>query len=154
MRPALCIFLIVTSWAAAICHSGAATRYVDVNSAAPSPPYTSWAAAASTIQDAVDLSIAGDEIVVTNGVYSSGGRPVFGTMTNRVAVDKAVFVHSVNGPLATIIRGQQVPGSTNGNSAIRCVYLTNGATLAGFTVTNGATRNLGDFWREKSGGGL
>jgi hypothetical protein len=106
----------------------AATHYVDVNSTNAAPPYTSWATAARNIQDAVDSAAAGDEIVVTNGIYAIGGRTLDGATTNRVAVDKALALRSINGPQATII---------DGGRSVRCVFLTNSASLSGFTLTNG-----------------
>ncbi len=47
---------------------------------------------------AVDAAGAGEEIVVTNGVYASGGRAA-GTnvLVNRVAVDKPLTLRSVSG---------------------------------------------------------
>ncbi len=134
----------------------AGVHYVDVNSTNATPPYTNWTTAATNIQDAVDAAVAGDEIVVTNGTYATGGRAVDGTMTNRVAVDKPLTLRSVNGPQFTIIQGYQVPGTIVGDGAIRCVYLANGANLSGFTLTNGSTRvvRANPTNRESSGGGL
>ncbi len=79
-----------------------ATRYVNLNNRKPVPPYTTWLTAAKSIQQAVDAAEAGDEIVVADGHYATGGRAVYGTMTNRVVIDKTVVVRSVNGPLMTV----------------------------------------------------
>jgi hypothetical protein len=94
----------------------AEVHYVDVNSTNATPPNTSWFTAATNIQDAVDAAAAGDEIVVTNGIYY------------RVVVNKPLNVRSVNGSEATIIDG--VGSGT-------CVSLTDGASLSGFTLIHG-----------------
>jgi hypothetical protein len=129
--------------------------YVDVNSTNPVPPYTNWSTAATNIQDAVDVSSVSDLILITNGIYQSGGRLVAGdSLTNRLAVTKAVTVQSVNGPSVTAIKGYQVLGTTNGTSAVRCVYLTNNAFLIGFTFTNGATQTPQYVSLNGEGGGV
>ncbi len=96
-------------------------------------------------------------ILITNGVYQTGGHTINGyALTNRVVIDKPVMVQSVNGPTATFIRGYQMPGTINGSSAVRCVYMADNAALSGFTLTGGATSNLVDVLspQDESGGGI
>lgn len=145
----ICAFLLLVPVLQLPCHS--ATFYVNAAQTNSSPDGTSWATAARTIQDAVDAAADGDEIVVTNGLYATGGRVVYGTITNRVAIYKALTVRSVNGPLATIIEGQ-ASVTTNGDGAVRCAYVGTNALLSGFTLTNGHTRGAGDGY-DQSGGG-
>src|SRR5438105_2324666 len=116
-RLLLAILLSTT----ALARVGASSRYVNEKSTTPSPPYTNWGIAARAIQEAIDVAVAGDEVVVTNGIYNFGSRAVNGGATNRVAVTKLVAVRSVNGPEVTVIQGHAGVGTF----AIRCVYLTN-----------------------------
>jgi parallel beta-helix repeat protein len=117
--------------------ASAAVRYVDLNSGNPVPPYTNWITAATVIQDAIDAASDGDQVLVTNGVYQIGGRRIYSTITNRVAVDKAITVQSINGAAVTLIVGSMP------SNAVRCAYLTNNAVLIGFTLTNGAADGSG-----------
>jgi len=128
--------------------------YVDQGNASPAFPYTNWQTAAQRLQDAMDAAPPGVTVLVTNGVYAGGGRAIFGTMTNRVAVKPATTLLSVNGPAATMIVGAEAPGGGAGDGAIRCVHLGVGAVLNGFTLTNGHTHATGDYYIERSGGGL
>jgi hypothetical protein len=118
-------------------NASATVYYVDVNSANPTPPFTNWNTAATNIQDAVNVAVANDQILVTNGIYQYGGALNFGS--NRVSVTKAINLQSVNGPSVTTIQGGRVP------TAVRCVYLATGASLTGFTLTNGTTSSSGSF---------
>ena len=76
-------------------------------------------------------------MLVTNGLYATGGKSMDGVITNRVTLDKAVMVLSVNGPGTTFIEGNW---GTNGPTAVRCVWMTNSTVLSGFTLRGGATR--------------
>ena len=62
----------------AMANAPATVLYVDLNSSNPTPTFTNWSSAAVTIQDAVDAVVAGDQILVTNGVYKIGGEPMNG----------------------------------------------------------------------------
>ena len=109
--------LAVITLLLAVPNLSAATLYVSLESTNPTPPFTNWITAATNIQQAVGAAAAGDVVVVTNGVYSG-----------RVVVNKPLALQSVNGPQFTVING----GGTN-----QCASLTNGASLSGFTLTNG-----------------
>ena len=92
----------------------------------------------------------GDTVMVTNGVYNSGGKVIYGSLTNRIAIDKPITVRSVNGPNVTAIKGQ----GPLGDAAVRCAYVGPNACLEGFTLSNGCTKtDIGSIGEEQSGGG-
>jgi hypothetical protein len=61
----------------------ATTRYVVKDNPDAAPPYDSWTNAAADIQSAIDASIDGDTVLVSNGVYDTGG-----IAPNRVAITR------------------------------------------------------------------
>jgi parallel beta-helix repeat protein len=145
--------ILVSALTALAAH--AATLYVWLASPSPGGPYAGWSTAAHTIQDAVDFASPGDSVLVTNGLYATGWRAV-GTnlLPARVVIDKPISVLGVSGPAGSVIQGRPDPATTNGDAAIRCVYLASGASLAGFTLTSGATLSWGDTNSDQSGGAV
>ena len=128
-------------------------HYVALNNAKPVAPYTSWATAGTNIQDVVgSTTVPGALVIVSNGVYRTGGVAVYGGRTNRLAVVKPVTVQSMNGAALTVIDGRGDAHSSD-DSAVRCVYLSDGAALIGFTLTNGLAQFVSDV-REEYGGGV
>ena len=147
IRPLLLAGLLLLS--AALLPSDAATHYVYALSTNEVPPYTNWTTAAVSIQSAITAAVDNALILVSNGVYATGGTVVHGSMSNRVALTNQVTVEAVNGPEFTVIEGS----GPLGDSAIRCAFVGNGAVLSGFTLTNGFTRTAGNVFQEQSGGG-
>jgi hypothetical protein len=129
--------LVVIFWLLFLVHASATVRYVNVNNSSPASPYTSWATAATNIQDGIDAANPGDQVLVTNGVYKTGGQVSGDGTTNRVVVANPVALQSVNGSAVTVI---------NGAKTMRCVYLTDGAMMSGFTLTNGNAGNGGGLY--------
>jgi hypothetical protein len=105
-----------------------ATHFVNSGNSTPLSPYTEWSTAATNIQDAVNVASAGETVLVTNGTFNTSVQLASDGTQNRLVVTNPIVVMSVNGSTNTII---------DGGSSVRCVYLTNGARLDGFTLTHG-----------------
>ena len=116
------ISLIVATGLLALSNLSAGTLFVCLESKNSVPPFTNWATAATDIQQAVNAAVAGDDVLVTNGIYGA------------VNVDKPLLLRSVNGPQVTII-------DAAGRS--RCAWLTNGTRLAGMWLRHGTADVFG-----------
>ena len=89
------------------------THYVNAAGTNPVSPYTTWATAATNIQNAVNAATSSDTVLVTNGIYTTGGYTSPDGTTTSVVVTNAVTLQSVNGFSASQI---------NGGGTMRCVY--------------------------------
>ena len=105
--------------------------------------------APDTLQMYIDQANPGDELVVAPGTYDMGGRQIQqeGTAT-RLVIDKPLTLRSEAGPEVTIIAG---------GPATRCIYMTNGVQVIGFTISGGETMKEGpegNKFTALSGGGV
>jgi len=115
------------------------------------PPYQTWSNAAREIQSAIDAAGNRDFVVVSNGIYLTGGRPAAGrATTNRVLIEKPLTVYSVNGCTSAVILGR----GPLGPAAVRGVYLASNASLCGFTIIGGYTVAESDNPDDLNGGGI
>ena len=97
------------------------THYVRPINPGAQAPYTNWANAATSIQDAVNAASDGDTVLVTNGTY---------VLTGQISVASGVVVRSVNGWASTTVDGNY-PSTTNGCFGLHHT----GAVVDGFTIT-------------------
>ena len=127
------------------------------------------ATAFGTLQAAVDhAALFGgfDEVVALPGIYETGSRLHTGravdyndstpTIKSRVIVPAGITLRSRDGAATTTIRGS---AATNGNEwgegddAVRCAFVESGATLRGFTLTDGHTIDNYKNYRDDTLGG-
>jgi len=123
-------FLIALCLCASVGKS--ATNYVS-KAGGHISPFANWENAATNIQAAIDVALAGDFILVNDGTYYPA---------SQIALEYNIIVKSVNGAEKTIV---------NGNNTNRCFNVDGGSTLDGFTITNGYA--YGGF-PEFDGGGV
>jgi hypothetical protein len=105
--------------------------------------------ASEPLQMFIDRASPGDEIVVAPGIYDLGGRQLNqkGPAT-RLVIDKPLTLRSEAGPEQTFIMG---------GPSTRCIYMTNGVQVIGFTITGGETMKEGpegNKFTALSGGGV
>jgi len=129
-------------------HAAAVTYYVATNGS-DSASGESWAEAKATIQAAVDICPTGGVVLVGEGTYSSPAR-YYGGTSNRVVVLKPIEVRSHRGASSTAIVGS----GPIGDAAVRCLYISTNASIIGFTLRNGYTRDEGYWDPESIGGGV
>ena len=109
----------------------------------PQVPYTNWAQAARTIQDAIDANTyAGSRVVVGDGVYTQGGFSASGVL-NRVYLAKPLTVTAANARQAVV----------QGGADTRCAYVKERGRLEGLCLVNGTTATNGDGVYGCGGGG-
>jgi hypothetical protein len=134
-----------------------ADYFVDASMPDDTGAATNWVTAKQTIQAAVDLTVNGDTVWVTNGVYDIVGTwepliiPADPWSTNiswvtngtyyvpsEISVTNAITIQSVNGPDVTIIDG----GGSN-----RCFDLHDSAcVINGFAIRNGIAASGGGIY--------
>ena len=130
MKKVICVWLFYLFFT--VPFSLATIRYVVSSGSTPTAPYTSWATAANDIQTAVNACSPGDEVWVSNGIYTvASGNQV-------VLITSAITLKSVNGPSVTIIDAGNVTGIKRG---VHITSAASGAVVEGFTIRRGRADN-------------
>ena len=146
MNARVAVFIsVAVLWAEA---SLAVTRYVvpPGGGHVPASPYTNWVDAATNLHDVMAVTVGGDTVLVTNGVY---------TLTNQISITTNITLRSenngTNDAINTIINGDNYAGKPVTN---RCFTLSHSnAVVEGFTITNGFAMGDGGGVNITSSGG-
>jgi hypothetical protein len=129
--------IVILVWLTMVWTGLAATNYY-VATNGPGSAFTNWTTAASSIQDAIDKTINGDTVWVSNGTYY---------LTNQISITKVITVQGwTNNGIVTV----------DGQSNCRCFYVNAynaTGTVDGFNVINGVTNgaNGGGFYLKYGG---
>ncbi len=99
----------------------AATHYVWLGSPAPTPPYSSWATAATNIQAAVDAAADGDAVQITNGTFP---------ISAEIVVTTSITISGL-GQFSTAIN------SDGGHRCFRVAATASGAVIEDLAIQNG-----------------
>jgi hypothetical protein len=116
-------------------------HYAAQNGQTPAGAYTTWASAASNIQDAVNAATTNDTVWVGAGRYTVPPNATNFAGTNVVFINRPLTLRSSNGvPESTVIDGQAT------NRGVVFYYpnnTTNRLAIDGFTVSNCFATNIG-----------
>lgn len=141
-----CKMLLCIVIASVICAAGVARADTYVAQAGQTPDsgglYTSWATAASNIQEAVNAAAEGDTVWVAPGTYTLPPNPTnYADSANVVYLNKIVTLRSSNGvPETTIIDGE---GAYRGIAVNRAAGSGLQFVLDGLTIRDGMASNKG-----------
>ncbi len=139
------IILGFLSFLFVISYCNADVYYVDASRPDDSGAATNWATAKQTIQAAIDAASFFDTVLVTNGVYNSGGAiTVGGSISNRVALTNGITLKAADGCEPII----------DGENSMRCLFMTNSTRIIGFVLRNGAVDLTSSDAIDNSGAGV
>lgn len=105
--------------------AGASIRYVDASSTNSVAPYTTKEGATPNLQEAIDVAVDGDIILVAPGTYAP------------ITVEKGITIKGETGNFNDVI--------IDANSASRCIQVSHtNAVISSLTVTRGHVPTQGD----------
>ncbi|MCL1921346.1 MAG: fibronectin type III domain-containing protein, partial [Kiritimatiellaeota bacterium] len=126
-------FHAIVMVAVAACATGVAQSIYYVGPEGDDSDGLSWGTAKRSVQAAVALAVnAGDEVVVTNGVYRE----------TIASANRAIVIRSVEGAAVTVIDG----GGVNRCATLGTATTHTNTVLAGFTLRNGRLANGGGVY--------